>query len=93
MGVCLYPHLFACLFVRSLSSAAELTRRHFARATGMVQLKGVISQNALMMAEMLELTGLQREEERERERRHAARWCLQHTSVVAQWLHYRQQTR
>lgn len=66
-GVCLYPHLFACLFVRSLCSAAELTRRHFARAAGAVQLKRVISQNALMMVVMLELTGLQRETERGRE--------------------------
>lgn len=49
MGVCLYPHLFACLFVHSLCSAAELTRRHFAQAAGTVQLKRVISQNALMM--------------------------------------------
>lgn len=57
-GGCLCPHLFSCLFVRSRRSAAELTRHHFARATGMVQLKGVISQNALMMAEMPELTGL-----------------------------------
>lgn len=33
----------------------------------MVQLKGVISQNALMMVVVLELTGLQREGEEERE--------------------------
>lgn len=45
-------------------SAAELTRYHFAQAAGMIQLKGVISQNALMMAEMPELTGLYREKER-----------------------------
>lgn len=64
--VCLYPHLFACLFVRSLCSAAELTRRHFARAAGTVQLKRVISQNALMMVVVLELTGLHRETGRER---------------------------
>lgn len=66
-GVCLYPHFFACLFVRSLCSAAELTRRHFSPAAGAVQLKRVISQNALMMVVMLELTALQRETERGRE--------------------------
>lgn len=66
-GVCLYPHLFACLFVRLLCSAAELTRRHFAQAAGTVQLKGVISQNALMMVVVPELTGLQRETEWERD--------------------------
>lgn len=54
-GGCLCPHLSACLFVHSLYSAAELTRCHFTQATGMVQLKGVIIQNALMMAEMPEL--------------------------------------
>lgn len=65
-GVCLYPHLFACLFVLSLCSAAELTRRHFAWAASMVQLKRVISQNALMMVVVLELTGLHRDMGRER---------------------------
>lgn len=54
-------YIFICL---CLCSAAELTRYHFAQAAGMIQLKGVISQNALMMAEMLELTGLYREGER-----------------------------
>lgn len=47
---------FVCF---SVCSAAELTRYHFAQATAIGQLKGVISQNALMMAETLELTGLQ----------------------------------
>lgn len=47
--------------MQSLRSAAELTRRHFARAAGTVQLKRVISQNALMMVVELELTGSHRE--------------------------------
>lgn len=87
---CLYPHLFVCLFVCSLCSTAKLTRHHFAQTVGMIQLKGVISQNALMMVVVLELTGLHKERYRKRERWHAVRWCLQHTSVVAQWLHCRQ---
>lgn len=65
-GVHLYPHLFACLFACLLCSAAELTRRHFARAADMVQLKRVISQNTLMMVVELKFTGLHWETERER---------------------------
>lgn len=49
-----------------LCSAAVLTRRHFARAGDMVQLKRVISQNALMMVVEPKLTSLQGEAEQER---------------------------
>lgn len=66
-GVCLYPHLFACLFfLHPLCSAAELTRCHFAQSTAMVQLKGVISQNNLMMVVVLQLTSLQRDRKEKR---------------------------
>lgn len=55
---------WGCLYLYLFVSSAELTRYHFAQAAGMIQLKGVISQNALMIAEMLELTGLYRGGER-----------------------------
>lgn len=83
MGV---VYIFICL---CLCSAAELTRYHFAPAAGMIQLKGVISQNALMMAETPELTGLTR---RGRKTACCAMGCLRLRGAVAQWLHCRRPT-
>lgn len=51
----------------SLSSTANLTRRHFACTAVVVQLKDVISQNTLMTDVELELTSFKRETEGEKE--------------------------
>lgn len=88
----LFISSFVCLFfVHSLCSVAELTRRHFCPGRWCSPIKACDQPehfNDGCGAGVDRITTRQRE----KEKWHTVRWWLQHTSVVAQWLHCRQQT-